>query len=245
MSIITPCGSRRAGEGPQKGKHLYYRCTCRVKAFPLPSNCKEGGLNARIVDKLVWQKISHLMSSPELIEKQLERWIKSRGEKKTTTINIEGTRKEIANLKTQEDRYLKAYGSGAISVDQLKEFTVPLKEKISVLNDQLAKAQSETDCSNDTELPKSAQIEEFATAAKLALSNLNFEARQGIVRTLVEKIIGTRSELQVYGYIPVTQDINVFTVDRHRRTSERGEIHALQRAHGAVGRCGQLSFLYN
>jgi len=62
------CGSTRAGEGPQKGKHLYYRCTSRVKSYPQPTKCEGRGLNARIADKLVWDKVRGLMSSPQLIE---------------------------------------------------------------------------------------------------------------------------------------------------------------------------------
>jgi len=219
--IWCPCGCRRAGEGPQKGKHLYYRCTSRVKNFPLTSDCKEGGLNARIVDSLVWNKLSHLMSSQELMEKQLKRWIESKNDSAASTISIQGVEKEIAKLKIQEDRYVKAYGAGAISVEQLKEFTHPIRERASELCEQLIRARSETSQLNAAQRPKSDQIKEFAAAARLALTDLNFEAKQGIVKALVEKIVGTRSNLQVYGYIPVNKDINVFTISRHGLNTSR------------------------
>lgn len=44
--IYCVCGKRRTGEGPQHGKHLYYRCSERVYSFPLPSKCKVKGVNA-------------------------------------------------------------------------------------------------------------------------------------------------------------------------------------------------------
>src|SRR3989344_9403805 len=69
--IWCSCGKRRTGEGPQHGKHLYYRCSDRVSNYPLPRTCVERGVNARIADKLVWQKIVNLMSSPELLSKQI------------------------------------------------------------------------------------------------------------------------------------------------------------------------------
>src|SRR3989344_8000964 len=37
--IRCVCGCTRAGEGPQHGKHLYYRCAGRIKNFPLPPPC--------------------------------------------------------------------------------------------------------------------------------------------------------------------------------------------------------------
>jgi len=67
------CGRSRTGEGPLKGKHLYYRCTDRVLRFPLPPECRERGLNARIADELVWRQLVQLMSSPELMRQQVER----------------------------------------------------------------------------------------------------------------------------------------------------------------------------
>ena len=45
--IYCVCGRKRAGEGPQRGKHLYYRCLDRVLSFPLPRTCMEAAVNAR------------------------------------------------------------------------------------------------------------------------------------------------------------------------------------------------------
>ena len=56
--------------------------------------------------------------------------------------------------------------------------------------------------------------------ARLALKDLKFEAKQGIVRTIVDRVVGKENQLQVYGYIPVT-NINVFTSYRYRRSSKR------------------------
>src|SRR5258706_6413060 len=62
--IRCSCGRSRVGEGPQHGKYLYYRCTDRVHSFPLASKCTEKGINARIADALIWNKIHKLMLSP-------------------------------------------------------------------------------------------------------------------------------------------------------------------------------------
>jgi len=220
--IWCNCGQRRAGEGPQKGKHLYYRCTDRVKSFPLPPSCVEKGLNARIVDAMIWQKFTKLVSSPELMLKQMEGWLNSQNkESHGSIINIEETKKGIAKLKDQEDRYAKAYGAGAITLEQFKDYTVPIRDKMSSFNTQIAKAESERG-QVETTMPKISEIEIFAEKASLALHDLKFEAKKAIVRSIIDRVVGTREKLQVYGYIPIESNINVFTEYRNRRSAERG-----------------------
>ncbi len=226
--IWCTCGKRRAGEGPQRGKHLYYRCTDRVKSFPLPPTCKEAGLNARIVDKLLWDKVSNLMSSPELLVKQAERWLNNKRKgSPTSTINIEETEKEIAKLKIQEDRYAKAYGVGAITLEQFGDNTKPVKDKIALFENQLLKARSESERVSDATLPKQSEIQIFTQKAAKQLYNLKFNEKKAIVRNVIDKVVGKVGELQVYGYIPVTSNINVCTEDRNRWFTKRGEVHAL------------------
>jgi site-specific DNA recombinase len=215
--IWCPCGSRRAGEGPQHGKHLYYRCTSRVKSFPIPSSCEEKGLNARIVDTVVWQRMVELMSSPELMLKEAERWTKSKN--KTTTdfsvINIEETKKEISKLKEQEDRFAKAYGAGLITLDKLGEYTESLKEKIALLDTQITKALDDRSKRNEAPLPEISDVKQFSEATSHVLTKLKFEEKQIVVRNTITKIVGTRSELSIYGFIPVTSNINVFSLHRN------------------------------
>src|SRR5215831_5997897 len=73
--IRCVCGRTRSGEGPLRGKHLYYRCSDRAVSFPLPPKCCERSINARIADQLVWQQISGIMSSAQLLEVQVARWV--------------------------------------------------------------------------------------------------------------------------------------------------------------------------
>lgn len=224
--IWCGCGKRRAGEGPQHGKYLYYRCTDRVKSFPLPATCDERGINARIVDNLVWKKVSSLMNSPELLSKQVERWVNSQKQGVSTfTINIEVTNREIGKLKDQEDRYAKAYGAGAISLDQLKDYTGPIKEKIESFNKQIDLAKSQNEQVNAEALPRLDEIEVFAKKVSQVIKDLKSEAKKAIVRSIIDKVVGKRDQLQVYGYIPV--DINVFTNHRNCRASKCRKVHTI------------------
>lgn len=230
--IYCTCDRTRAGEGPQHGKHLYYRCTSRVHHYPLPSPCSEKGVNARIADDLVWRKIAKLMSSKELMLKQAKRWVESRQSKSQGPLtDTERVKKEIARYKTEIDRYTKAYGSGLFTIEQLQEYALPAKERISALEDQLAKAKAAATRRSADALPEPHELEIFAEKAATALKRLSFEQKRAIVLNAIDRVVATQQELQVYGHIPVKSHVEYKTSDRHRRSSERGKIHAFFRAH--------------
>jgi site-specific DNA recombinase len=209
-----------------RGKHLYYRCNDRVTSFPLPASCKEKGVNARIADKLIWEKISNLMSSPDLMLKQAKRWFASKQDKtRSTGYDVQSIESEIKKLKEQEDRYNKAYGTELITLDQLRDYTVPIREKIAVLEIRITKAKQEAEQSNAFIIPKEKEIEAFSRDAIKQMKDLSFTLKREIVMNVIEKVVGTKEKLQVYGYIPIT-NVGSFTSDRNRWFTKRGKVHA-------------------
>jgi site-specific DNA recombinase len=224
--IQCVCGNRRAGEGPQRGKFLYYRCADRVLSFPLPPTCKERAVNARIADVIIWDKIVELMSSPELMREQIERWMKKQNDKPTVSFtDITTLEKEMIKLKSQEDRYNKAYGAELFTMEQLREYTIPIRERMVALESQIAQKRQENAIESPFALPTAEDMKAFAEESKKALGNLNFEAKRGIVVNVIEKVVGTKERLQVYGYLPV--NINECTIHRHCRVAQRREIDSL------------------
>ncbi len=226
--IRCVCGRTRAGEGPQHGRHLYYRCTDRVLSYPLPRTCKESGINARIADDLVWQKIAGLMSSKELMIGQIQRWIASRHETtQNPATDTDAIEKEIGKLKEKMDRYMKAYGEGLFSMEKLREYIMPIKDRIASLENQIAQAKTVTAQLNDDSLPDPYEIEAFAAKATEVLQNLNFETKRAIVRNVIAKIVATQQGLQVSGHIPLTLDHVAYkTGYRYRRPPECGQVHS-------------------
>lgn len=208
--IYCPCGRRRTGEGPQHGKHLYYRCTDRVLSFPLPHTCKERGINARIADQIVWQKITELMTSPKLLFKQAERWRNTQSIKVTSSVDeIQAIEKEITKLKYEEDRYNKAYGAELFTLEKLKEYTIPIRERISLLQAEVDKNKQYENQVKTIALPDKEDLNIFAERAAKTLNNLNFTTRRAIIVNVVEKIIGTQGKLLVYGNIAINENNHV------------------------------------
>jgi len=162
-----------------------------------------------------------------LLVKQAESWLNNQNKGiQKSAINIEETKKEIAKLKDQEDRYAKAYGAGAITLDQFKEYTIPLKDKAFSFNNQIIKAELEGERAGEKTLPPLKDIKIFSEKASQKINNLNFNEKKAIVRSIIDKVVGVREELQVCGYIPITSNINVCTSDRNCGLAERREIDA-------------------
>ncbi|MFZ2522518.1 MAG: recombinase family protein [Minisyncoccia bacterium] len=227
--IWCVCGGRRAGEGVQKGKHLYYRCTNRVHTFPLPPTCAEGSINARIADDIVWQRVKETLSSPKLLREQIERWRKdeNRSIKQGVTIEINSTKREIAKLQTQEDRFASAYSKEIITLEKFEEYATPIRTKIRELENQIYLAGLEETPKNDVPLPNEDEVEAFAEESLKKLQNLNFPTKQAIIRQSIDKVLVTTNELQVYGLINLNIIHVVFRSEhRYCRSAERREVDA-------------------
>jgi len=212
------CGNRRTGSGAKQGRNLYYGCIGRVRNFPFPSTCEERAVNARIADDLAWQKISQLMSSPELLRSQIQQWLAGRQDKaERADVDVDTIEKEIARAQNEEDRYNKAYGAGLLSLDQLRDYTLAVREKIVSLKAQIAQASEAVATASAINLPSEEQIERFAAKATATLKNLNFGAKRAIVRSVVERCVISSDELRIHGYLPV-ENSNVELCSNHRHS---------------------------
>lgn len=225
--IYCSCGRRRSGEGAMGGKHLYYRCTDRVLSYPLPKKCNECGLNARIADKLVWNKFVELITSPELMTRQAERYFNQIENRIENTLgNTDDIEKQIKKLKEEELRYNKAYGAGVFSLEDLKEYTEPIREKILSLEKEIVNIKSEQGKVNNNNIANKEDIKKFAKETPFMLESFSFNKKREIVLSSIDKIVGTQSHLSVYGKIPVT-NYEFKTNHRHSRFTKCGEINPI------------------
>jgi len=228
--IWCECGKTRAGEGPQKGKHLYYRCTDRVRSFPLPRKCMLGGVNARIADEMVWNKVVKLMSSPDLMTNQVERWLNNKkGSTNHIVADVSLMKKQVADLKIQEDRYNKAYSIGVYTIEDLVKYITPIKEEIMSLEGRINKINTDKNKIDTSILPDHDTIKSFAEKSKEVLQNLNFEQKKAIVLSTIDKVIATQEKLQVWGYIPIILEKHVEyqTSHRNRRSAKCRKKHII------------------
>jgi len=215
--VYCECGKRRCGEGPQHGRYLYYRCNDRVNSFPLTPSCGLKGVNARVADAIVWDKVTELMCSPGLLTAQLSRWLESRqAAGKSAVVDTGAIEKELEKTRNEEDRYNRAYAAGLFTLEKLGEYLLPLRARLKSLSSQIELCKSKENEAPPLPIPDRDEIEAFSIKAEATLQNLSFEAKRDIILNTVEKVVASPKKLQVYGYIPITADNDVALSSNHR-----------------------------
>lgn len=222
--IYCICGSRRAGEGPQKGKHLYYRCTDKVKRFPLPRQCFEKGVLARLSDDLIWNYILNFLKTPQQVALQATRNINTlqlnshKPEVKTDKIEA-----ELKKYQSQIERYTQTYVTGIITMDKLLDYTNPLKEIIKKLSQQLDGAKAEIEKPPSIPFSRIEELPPLSEECIKKLEGLSFVEKKYIIDLLVIKVIGCKQELKLNGHVPINinEYVELFTNGRYSWESIR------------------------
>ena len=145
---------------------------------------------------------------------------------KSALVDVDSLKEQIRKLKKQEERYNKAYGTGVFDLEQRKSYTTPIREKISQLETQIAQTTSKVSQAQ-LATPSKQEMERFASKAKEALQGLNFTAKRAIILNTIEKIVGTRQDLQVSGLIPIKQYVKFKSISRHCWFTQRWKIYSL------------------
>jgi chromosome segregation ATPase len=146
------------------------------------------------------------MTSKDLIKKQAERWVSNKTVKRVyADQSVESLEKALANLKKEEQRYMKAYGAGLMSIEQLQDLLGGLKAKITSVESQINELK-EQDRDIEVKIPTTELVDQFVKKAIEMLPKLTFDTRQAIVRKLVDKIVANQQELTVHGYLPLGKE---------------------------------------
>jgi hypothetical protein len=72
----------------------------------------------------------------------------------------------------------------------------------------------------------SSEVNKFALETKQTLKSLNFRLKQGIVRNVIDEIVGSVEELKVYNYITVNSHVGYKSINWNRGPPKRREIDA-------------------
>lgn len=208
--IHCSCGCTRQGEGPLNGKHLYYRCTNRIKMFPLKQTCFERGINAKILDRKVWDKLQKLLTSKSLITSQLNRWLEKRKQNVAHESDSKsGLEHQLHEILAQEKKYVSAFGQDLIDEFQLKSIMTDLRQKRSAIEKQLGML-AQKDNQSDVIIPTEELIENFTVEIRNILANADFSLKRNIIEKSVDRIVATQEKAIVSGYVPIEKEyVNV------------------------------------
>jgi len=223
------CGNRRAGDGCNKNGYYYYRCEERLHHFPKEQRrCHIGGVNARVLDAMVWKELRNHLTDPKLLKRHAEEWISDQANRSADTQERVKIQEQIDKLTEEANRYNKAYGAGAMEFDQYMELARATKRKKEGYQKQLEELKAKVS-------PEVVNIEadELCNEAKKVIKSLELYDKKNFIRDIIEKvIIKERREVEVLCHIPLPQlaltsaeKLGHEPISRDSRVTKRWKIH--------------------
>jgi site-specific DNA recombinase len=201
--VFCECGNRRAGDGQNKQGHFYYRCTERIYNFPsLEKKCNLPGVNAVILDGMVWNELIKFVKNPTLLRSKVEEVLRERKEKTANKIENDRLTALINKVEEEEQRYAKGYGAGSLDFEQFKDLMRDAKKRKeqfqSQLNGLTANVQEE-------DLDK-VQVDDICHEANKVLNDIEYTDKTRSIKTLVDKVI-----IKEGGWVNLCGHIPLFT----------------------------------
>lgn len=225
--IYCECDSKRTGEGARG--HYYYRCTERLHTFPEPATCVSKGINASVLDSVIWDNIAILLTEPKLLEQQYKMYAKETAETSSQSAQLVDLEKKLTDLRDEEKRYISAYGRGSLSDELFDEHMLGINKNKQDLNLKISQLKKST--------PKALPAFESGEIAKRfseLIAELDFTSKRFVVESIVEKIVATKENVTICGRIPLltpstTLEAGLHANDWHRRLTKRRQVHPIQR----------------
>lgn len=203
--VYCECGCRLAGDGCNKNGHYYYRCIERIHAFPMKSKCQAKGVNAQVLDAVVWKELAGLMANPLLLMEQAKLWLSGQSNSSHSQNEIANLGKLLEKAKEEEGRYLLAYGKGALEFEQFRSSMKDVKRRKLSYQAQTDGFKSQVAVVEANKIG----LDELCLEAQRVLKSLNLVANDvaekvKIIRDLISKIvIKERKEAEVFCHIPI------------------------------------------
>ncbi len=190
--IECPCGFKRTGDSANNS--LYYRCNDRLNNRLGTRECFELPVSAPVLDDLVWNNIKQLLTHPELIFEQAKKW---RENASPLQLRYEQLKARLPEMDEKEMRFAKMYGEGVMSEYVYKENVAELNAKRTQLMSELSGIRDQI--ANTPTLP----LEQLVEGVVKLVTDLDYSKRRQIIQKLVSKVVATKQEVTVWGYVPV------------------------------------------
>jgi len=189
------------------GQRKYYRCHGRMNTFLPAERCKQQGVHADVLDKLVWEEVSTRLQDPTLVLEAYQEHRAQRRQSATENPATEQHERLQAQIKFADkelSRLLDAYQSGAIELAELQQRRQLVNAKMEMLEREkelLEKAAAE----QRKEADLKASLEEFATVVSSNLEHIAFEQKQKLLRIVLDKVMVKDWRVEVHYNIPLPQ----------------------------------------
>jgi site-specific DNA recombinase len=216
LRCLVSCGvCGQAMVAHAHGRHTYYHCTGSVDhvrtARPRP--CPAPRVFARDLDQLVWEEITALLSSPQLIRQCWERQHGRHEQHSPDVIETELARLEqrTTDARRQIQRLVDGYQAGFVDGAELSSRRASLEQSIS--------RSSARTTTLEAQRPKWREIEHawqsldaLCQHAAAGLDMLSFGGRQKLLRNVIERVWVTAWDVTIKLAIPLSTNSHLTTL---------------------------------
>jgi site-specific DNA recombinase len=198
---IHGCGFARTAGG---GERRYYRCA-GVDALTTgrDTKCPRAMIDAEVIEQAVWDHVAGLLSDPQQLVAQFERFITETANGSPQEQAIERQlQARLDRLARADQRLLEAYQAEVISLKELAErrrtiaeqhqAAVQQRDQHRRLAEQCVRAQAVL-----------ANVAAFSERICSRLKDADFSERQAILQLIVKRIIAHQDTLEIRHVIPL------------------------------------------
>ena len=186
--------------------HHYYYCAGHdvLYARRTVGRCPQRNLRADELDDLVWGEVRRHLEHPALIREGYKRLQVQAASPQDdgSADDLRALQKQLTELDREEHRLLDAYQAGLVDLDQLRQRQERLRQRrahvtgsIEVLHAERKTAQQQAQLQTD--------LETFVDTIRGPLATLDFDARQQLVRTVLERVMVEDGRVDIHFAIPL------------------------------------------
>lgn len=186
LTRCSGCGSTFVGDKTRK--HRYYRCTNRLRRFPLQKNCSMPSIKAEELEKASWKAIERAVTRPRVLTAHIyQLHDKLNQGKRTSKRERAALISERSKISIQKERLLDAFVNGIISKPQLSGRLDSYSIHEQELTDKLKKIEDGFAQESMRPLIKD-DIKHFCNLAKQRIKKLTLEQKRQFLYYLVQEI---------------------------------------------------------
>ena len=186
--------------------HHYYYCAGHdvLRARGAVGRCPQRNLRADELDELVWGEVRRHLEKPALIREgyaRLQVQAESMGDDGLAD-DLAALQKQLTELDREEYRLLDAYQAGLVDLDQLRQRQGRLRQRRAHVNGSIEVLQTERKTAQQ-QAQLQADLETFVDRIRGPLATLDFDARQQLVRTVLERVMVEDGRVDIHFAIPL------------------------------------------
>lgn len=221
--VMCACGAKRVGDGVRE--HHYYRCAARIYNYPVSTEkCKYEGVNAEVLDAMVWNKLLELLAEPSLIKSQAQKWNDKQGKTMDKSQDeIKRLKGVLETLTDAEKRYTRAYATKLIDFEQYKNEMKEVKAKKETIESKIKDF-------NEQAPDDAVNLDSFESVCDTIYYSIKHSVaseKQEYLRNLIVSIyVKERRNALVNGHIPVSvqaQNVGYESISRNYWVAKCGE----------------------